>query len=81
MRRMAAAPGKVQVKYDRLVREAEQMSFAEVVRACDEAIKEVLIRGRGELKTEDVLRAIRERRAFLRRLPTALDLQLLAKPL
>lgn len=42
------------------------MSFAEVMRTCDEAIKEVLLRGRAELKTEDVLRAIRERRAFLR---------------
>lgn len=65
-RRMAVAPGKVLVKYDRLVKEAEQMSFAEVMRTCDEAIKEVLLRGRAELKTEDVLRAIRERRAFLR---------------
>lgn len=66
-RRMAIAPGKILVKYDRLVREAEQMSFAEAVRACDEAIKEVLIRGRAELRTEDVLRAVRERRAFLHR--------------
>jgi hypothetical protein len=41
------------------------MSFAEVARACDEAMKETLLKGRDELSTDDLKRAIRERRAFL----------------
>lgn len=43
------------------------MSFAEIVKACDEAIKGALLLDRNHLGTADLLAAIRERRMFLRR--------------
>ncbi len=66
-RRLAAMHGKVRVIYPKVVAEAEGMSFGEVVKACDEATKECLLRERHELKTDDLLRSVRERRTFLRR--------------
>ena len=63
-RRLAPGPGKLCVKFPSVVAEATGMSFGEVVKACDEALKECLLRGRAEVKTADLLSAIRERRAF-----------------
>lgn len=64
-RRMVNAPGKVEVSFARVAKEAKGMSFAEVARACDEAIKETLLQGRDAVTSVDLLKAIRERRAFL----------------
>lgn len=66
-RRLAAMAGKVRVNFQKAVAGAEGMSFGEIVKACDEAAKECLLRDRQELKTDDLLRSIKERRAFLRR--------------
>ena len=66
-RRLATAAAKLRVNYQTAVGEAEGMSFGEVVKACDEAMKECLLRGRQELKTDDLVRALKERRAFLHR--------------
>lgn len=66
-RRLVAMPGKVRVNYKKVVAEAEGMSFGEIVKACDEATKECLLLNRHELKTDDLLRSVQERRSFLRR--------------
>ncbi len=65
-RRLAATPGKVRVNFQKVSAEAEGMSFGEIVKACDEATKECLLRNRSELKTDDLLRSVLERRNFLR---------------
>jgi len=66
-RRLALAPVAAKVDFDKAAAAAQRMSFAEIVKACDEGLKEVLLRDRHELRTADLLTAIRERRAFLRR--------------
>jgi hypothetical protein len=60
-------PGKVRVNYGKVAAEAAGMSFGEIVKACDEATKEGLLRNRKELETDDLLRSVQERRNFLRR--------------
>jgi SpoVK/Ycf46/Vps4 family AAA+-type ATPase len=64
-RRLATSPARVRVDFDQAVEEAEGMSFGEVVKACDEALKEGLLRGHAELRTSALVRAIRERQGFL----------------
>jgi SpoVK/Ycf46/Vps4 family AAA+-type ATPase len=66
-RRLATMPGKVRVNYGKVAAEAAGMSFGEIVKACDEATKEGLLRNRKELETDDLLRSVQERRNFLRR--------------
>jgi hypothetical protein len=57
----------VRVDLGKLSAAAEGMSFAEIVKACDEAMKGALLLGRDELRTVDLLTAVRERQSFLRR--------------
>jgi SpoVK/Ycf46/Vps4 family AAA+-type ATPase len=66
-RRFAQAPGKVRISTQKAAAVAQGLSFAEVTRACDEAIKSLLLAGRAELKTADLLQALEDRRAFLQR--------------
>lgn len=66
-RRLALAPVAAQVDFNKVAAAAQRMSFAEIVKACDEAMKEALLHDRHELRTADLLAAIRERRVFLRR--------------
>lgn len=66
-RRLKQAPGKTKVSLSKAAVVAESMSFAEVIRACDEAVKSLLLSGRSELTTDDLVRALEERRSFLRR--------------
>lgn len=66
-RRLAAMPGKVRVNFEKVLAEAEGMSFGEIVKACDEATKACLLCSREEIKTHDLLRSVQERRNFLRR--------------
>jgi AAA+ superfamily predicted ATPase len=66
-RRLATGPTKLRVDFGGAVQEAKGMSFGEVVKACDEALKEGLLRGRAELRTSALVEAIRERRGFLGR--------------
>jgi SpoVK/Ycf46/Vps4 family AAA+-type ATPase len=66
-RRLAQVPGKIKVAAEKAAGAAEGLSYAEVVRACDEAVKTLLLGGGGELKTADLLHALDERRTFLHR--------------
>ncbi len=66
-RRLALAPVAAMVDLNRVATAAQRMSFAEIVKACDEAVKEALLRDRNELRTADLRAAIHERRNFLRR--------------
>ena len=60
---------KTSVAVAKVAQAAEGLSYAEVVRACDEAIKFLLLEGRSDLKTADLLAALEERRTFLNRPP------------
>jgi SpoVK/Ycf46/Vps4 family AAA+-type ATPase len=66
-RRLALCPVKANVALTKVAKAAEGLSYAEVVRACDEAIKFLLLEGRSDLKSADLLAALKERRAFLSR--------------
>jgi AAA+ superfamily predicted ATPase len=66
-RRLAMNPGKSDVVLPKVAAVAKGLSFAEVIRACDEALKSLLLGGRSELTTTDLLSALEERRTFLRR--------------
>ena len=50
------------VDWDRVTKEADGLSYAEVTRACEEAVKDVIISERTSLTTEILLAAIAERR-------------------
>jgi SpoVK/Ycf46/Vps4 family AAA+-type ATPase len=64
-RRLAHLPGKNRISVAKAANIAEGLSFAEVTRACDEAVKSLLLDGRTELKTIDVIHALEDRRNFL----------------
>ena len=66
-RRLSQAPGRSNVNLSPLAKRAEGMSYADVIRASDEAIKSLLLAGRAELRTIDLLHALNERRNFLHR--------------
>ena len=66
-RRLAQLPGRVKVALPKAAEAAVGLSFAEVVRACDDAVKALLLSGGTELKTADLLLSLEERRAFLQR--------------
>lgn len=66
-RRLAAMPGKVRVDFEKVLDEAEGMSFGEIVKACDEATKACLLGSREAIETAELLRSVQERRNFLRR--------------
>jgi SpoVK/Ycf46/Vps4 family AAA+-type ATPase len=66
-RRLALCPVKANVALTKVAKAAEGLSHAEVVRACDEAIKFLLLEGRPDLKSADLLAALNERRTFLSR--------------
>jgi SpoVK/Ycf46/Vps4 family AAA+-type ATPase len=55
---------------DRLAKAAEGLSFAEITRICEEAIKDMLLHEKKNLTTDEVLRIISERRLFLDRRST-----------
>lgn len=49
----------------RLLKAAHGLSYAEITRACEEAVKEMLLRGAKSLTTTMVVKALTERRLFL----------------
>lgn len=69
-RRLTQVPGKKKVSADTIAEAAEGLSFAEVIRACDEAFKTLLLSGRKQLATADVLHALEDRRTFYSRKTT-----------
>lgn len=66
-RRLALCPVKATFSLARVAKAAEGLSYADAVRACDEAIKSLLLEGRSDLKSADLLGALEERRTFLTR--------------
>lgn len=55
--------------FAKLAAASEGLSFAEITRVCEEAIKDMLLNDRRKLQTDDVLKVISERRLFLDRRP------------
>jgi SpoVK/Ycf46/Vps4 family AAA+-type ATPase len=55
------------VDFVKLARASEGLSFAEITRVCEEAIKDMLIHDRSALKGDTIIRIISERRLFLDR--------------
>ena len=58
------------VSWQRLANTAAGLSYAEVARASNEALKEALVEGRHEVSEDDVLRTLRERLDISTRLRT-----------
>jgi len=52
---------RLEVDWERLVKAAEGLSYADITRACEDAMKDVIIHDRNEIKTTDVLKALSER--------------------
>jgi SpoVK/Ycf46/Vps4 family AAA+-type ATPase len=49
----------------KVLRAASGLSFAEITRACEECVKEMLISGHGQVTTSMLVKALTERRLFL----------------
>lgn len=61
-----ATLSNVRVDWDEVAKRASGMSQAEIVRACENAAKAVIVADKGVLEDQDLLAAIEERRAFRR---------------
>ena len=59
--RLGQQAGEATISWRRLAGDAKGLSYAEIVRACDESLKELVIEQRNELSEPDILRAIEER--------------------
>ena len=68
-RERLAGQNSSRVNFAKLASAAEGLSYAEITRACEEAIKEMLLQDKQDLTTADVLRIISERSLFLDRRP------------
>lgn len=53
------------LEQDKILKASSGLSFAEITRACEEAVKEMLIRGIKSVSTDMLLSALTERRLFL----------------
>ncbi len=53
--------GRKGISWKRLAQQAKGLSYAEIVRACDEALKEVIIEQKEHLGERDIRHAIEER--------------------
>ena len=69
LERMAAES----VSWRRLAKSAAGLSYAEVTRASDEALKEALIEGRNQVSENEIFRTLRERLDISSRLETTID--------
>ncbi|MBF0408958.1 MAG: ATP-binding protein [Candidatus Riflebacteria bacterium] len=65
-RRLCLVPGKENLDFKKIALEAKGMSFAEIIKTCDEAIKEMILGDKTEINTGNLVKALRERRAFLK---------------
>jgi SpoVK/Ycf46/Vps4 family AAA+-type ATPase len=50
------------VEWERLADEADGLSYAEIVRACEDAAKDMVLTSQSSLSSEEILRALRERK-------------------
>ncbi len=67
LRERLAGQKAPRLAYAKLAAAAEGLSFAEITRVCEEAIKDMLLHDKKSLTTEALLRIISERRLFLDR--------------
>jgi ATP-dependent 26S proteasome regulatory subunit len=58
---------KARVNWKQLAKLAEGLSYADITRACEEAIKDVIIHARETLCTKDVVQPLVERKAIQRK--------------
>lgn len=65
--RLAGQKKAPRFDFGRLAHAAEGLSFAEITRICEEAIKDMLLHDKKQLTADEVLRIISERRLFLDR--------------
>jgi SpoVK/Ycf46/Vps4 family AAA+-type ATPase len=50
------------IRWEQVAREAEGLSYAEIVRACEDAAKDMVLAERASLSHEDIVRALRDRK-------------------
>jgi len=55
---------KTQINWKQITKLAVGLSYADITRACEEAMKDVILHGRSTLRTKDVLQPLAERRAI-----------------
>jgi SpoVK/Ycf46/Vps4 family AAA+-type ATPase len=55
------------LSWSKLIKGAQELSYAEITRACEEAVKEMLLNDLQRVTTEMLLKALTERRLFLNR--------------
>ena len=67
LRERLAGQKATRLSYAKLAAAAEGLSFAEITRVCEEAIKDMLLHDKKSLTTDAILRIISERRLFLDR--------------
>jgi len=59
--------GTERLVWSKLLKAAQELSYAEITRACEEAVKEMLLDDLQSVTTEMLLKALTERRLFLNR--------------
>jgi len=62
LRRALTAFPTPEMEWERLADEAEGLSYAEIVRACEDAAKDMVLGGRDSLSAEDILTAVHARK-------------------
>jgi SpoVK/Ycf46/Vps4 family AAA+-type ATPase len=62
LRRSVAKFAPKDMDWNRIADEAEGLSYADIVRACDDAAKDMVLGSRASLPADDILRAIRDRK-------------------
>src|SRR5262249_44879632 len=55
------------LSWSKLIKGAQELSYAEITRACEEAVKAMLLNDLQRVTTEMLLKALTERRLFLNR--------------
>jgi SpoVK/Ycf46/Vps4 family AAA+-type ATPase len=55
---------KSSMEWDRLADSATGLNYADITRACEEAVKDAIIHARGKIGTPDVLKTLSERKAI-----------------
>jgi len=64
--RLSGVPASTIIKErDKILKAADRLSYAEITRGCEEATKEMLLRGRKSVTTAMLVAALTERRLFL----------------
>ncbi|MGE4345617.1 MAG: AAA family ATPase [Geoalkalibacter sp.] len=58
---------KKDIDWKKLEKQAEGLSYADITRACEDAIKDAIIHDREEVSTEDILKPLQERQAICKK--------------